>query len=348
MDFSKKIIGEIHKCYAAAGIIADGKPHLVFAGEGDGSLRIFSGEGFRKETTLWEEGGGTMSLSPISEKNGYFLASRGFYSMVNAKKSNVVIVRYDKGEFSYKKIVDLPNLHRFDILTGRNGAKYFLGATISEHKDSKEDWSQPGKLYASRFPDNPEKDFELDLRVIKQDLYINHGYSKGVYNGCEAGYVGSKEGVFAVVPPEHPDAHWQIERLLDVEASDVAAIDIDADGETELAVISPFHGDRFEIYKKICGDYKSVYTFPQHQDFYHVAEACTLDGIPVFIGGARRGEKQLFAISYDKHEKKFTEQIIDSSIGPSNASVFKYNGNEIILCAGRESGQAIIYELQRV
>ncbi len=347
MDFSKKIVGDIYKCYAAVGIIADGAPHLVFAGEGNGSLRIFSGEGFTKETVLWEDGGGTMSLSPFPGKNGYFLASRGFYSMVEAKESNVVLVRYDKGEFSYKKIADLPNLHRFDILTGKDGTRYFLGAVLSAYKASKEDWSEPGSLHVSRFPDDPEHDFELDLKVIKEDLYINHGYSKGIYNGCEAGYIGSKEGIFAVVPPESPDAAWQIVKLSDVEASDVAAIDIDNDGETELAVIAPFHGNRFEIFKKTNGEYESVYSYPYDQDFYHVAESCTLEGIPVFIGGARRGEKQLFTVFYDQNEKRFTEQIIDSGTGPSNASVFKYDGAEVILCAGRETGQAIIYELQR-
>ncbi|WP_432664451.1 hypothetical protein R9X47_28485 [Wukongibacter baidiensis] len=347
MKFKKRFLKDIFKCYAVSSVKIDGKTNLIFAGEGkDAGLYVFSGNDFEDVTMVWENSGGTMSICPIPKKDGYFLASKGFVSMVEAKDSHVVIVRHNDGEFRYSKIADLPYLHRFDMITGKDGISYFIGATIAEHKSSKEDWSHPGKLYVGEFPENLDEDFELNLNVIKEQLTINHGYCRGEYDGFEAGYIGSREGIFVAIPPEKKGWSWRIEKLLDIPTSDMAVIDIDGDGEMEIAVISPFHGDEFKIYKRIDGEYKAVYQYPVYQDFYHTVLSCTLKGKTYFLGGARRNRMQLFAITYDKESNKFISEVIDEGVGPSNAYVVYEKDREIILSANRQIGHATIYYVE--
>jgi hypothetical protein len=343
MNFEKKYLADIFKCYAVSSVKIDGKINLVFAGEGDGSMHIFSGEGFETQKTLWEGGGGTMSISPIPEKEGYFLASRGFTSMVDAQGSHVVIVRYKDGQFTHDKIVDLPFLHRFDMLKGQDGTNYFLGASIANYKENKEDWSHPGKLFVGQFPSDWDSEIKLDLSILKDGLTINHGYSKGEYKGCEAGFVGATEGIFAIVPPKEKGGEWTVEQLMDTPTSDMAVMDIDGDGELEIAAISPFHGDQFKIYKKIDGEYKEVYKYPVYQNFYHAVEGCTFKGKPAFLGGARRNRMQIFVITYDEKTQQFIETVVDEGVGPSNLAVASDDDGEIIISANRQIGHAAIY-----
>lgn len=347
MKFNKRFLKDIFKCYAVSSVNIDGKPNLIFAGEGaDAGLYIFGGDDFKDVTTLWKHSGGTMSICPIPEKDGYFLASKGFVSMVDAKDSHVVIVRYRDGEFSYDKIVDLPYLHRFDMLTGGDGTSYFIGASIADYKSCKEDWSHPGKLFVGEFPEDIDNDFELELKVIKESLTINHGYCRGQYEGVEAAYIGAREGIFVAVPPEKKGWSWKVEKILDFPTSDMAVLDIDGDGELEIATISPFHGDEFKIYKKIDGEYRVVYTYPIYQDFYHTVLSCTLKGKPCFIGGARRNRMQLFAITYDAERKEYVSEVIDEGVGPSNAHVVYEKDREIIMSANRQIGHATIYYVE--
>jgi hypothetical protein len=349
VKFRKQYLADITKCYAVSSVKIKGNTNLIFAGEGaNAGMYVFSGKEFEKKTTIWENSGGTMSITPLPEKDGYFLASKGFVSMVDAKESHVVIVRYKNGKFTYEKIVDLPYLHRFDLLTGKDGTKHFLGASIANYKENKEDWSHPGKLFVSEFPEDLDSDIKLELEVIKEGLTINHGYCKGIYNGLEAGYIGCKEGMFVAIPPTEKGEKWQVEQLMDIPISDMAVIDIDGDGELEIATLSPFHGDQFDIYKKIDGKYKIVYSYPVYQNFYHTVVSCTLKGKPAFLGGARRNRMQLFVITYDKLKQQFVSEVIDEGVGPSNSSVAYEENREIILSANRQIGHATIYYSEQI
>jgi hypothetical protein len=344
MKFEKKYLDDIFKCYAVSSTKIDGEPCLIFAGEGaDASMHVYRGKDFEEKTTIWEGSGGTMSISPLPEKDGYFLASKGFVSMVDAKESHVVIVRYKDGEFSYEKIVDLPYLHRFDLLTGKDGTKYFLGATIANYKENKEDWSHPGKLFVSEFPSDYDSKIELQLDILKDGLTINHGYCKGIYEGKEAGFIGAREGMFVAIPPETKGGEWVVKQIMDTPISDMAVLDIDNDGKQEIATISPFHGSEYKIYKEIDGEYKEVYSYPIYQDFYHTVVSCTLKGKPAFIGGARRNRMQLFVITYDEVKKEFVAEVVDEGVGPSNTAVCYTEEGEIILSANRQIGHAAIY-----
>ena len=78
----------------------------------------------------------------------------------------------------------------------------------------------------------------------------NHGYYRVEDNGVTTCIISADNGVFQFIPPASADGEWEIKELLSEPASDAVLIDLDGDGEKELGVLSPFHGDEISIYKK--------------------------------------------------------------------------------------------------
>lgn len=343
MIFSKRVLANIEKCYAVLGLIVDGKPSLVYGGEGKGSLQVFSGDNFQNCQTIWDGGGGTMSIVPLKGKNGWFLASRGFYSMVEAQDSIIEIIRYKEGVYRHQKIAELPYLHRFDIVTAPDNTSYIVAASIARYKENKEDWSHPGQLFYAELPKNLCEHFTVDMIPLPGTYTMNHGYCKGVYKGLESAFISCKEGVFVVLPPVNRAFSWEIQKLMNQPVSDIAVIDIDGDGEDEIAAIMPFHGNQYKIFKLQNNEYCEIYSYPTEHDFYHVVVGAHIQGTPVFIGGGRKLAMQLFGITWNKHKKSFENFVIDEGIGPSNAAILNTEKHDYILSANRQISQAAVY-----
>lgn len=343
MEFKKQIIDDIFKCYSVNGLTIAGELHLLFAGEGPGICNLYSGPDFKDKKTLWEGGGGTMSMVTVPDYEGYFFASKGFHSMVDAETSGVFLFRYKDGEFSAERVLDLPHLHRFDVVC-IGDRRFFIGAALHSGKENKEDWSNPGKLFVAELPIDLDGEINVELTLLKEGLTKNHGFNTGTWNGTEVAFIASDEGVFAVIPPQgdnHDD--WTIEQVFDFPVSDVATIDLDGDGELEFALLRPFHGNQFDVYKKVDGVYKSVFTYHKPLDFYHAIYADTFNGVPSFVIGARKEDMDLFLVQYDKGQKQIRSHLIDTMVGSSNARIIHTNNGDIIMSANRQIDQAAIY-----
>ncbi len=131
---------------------------------------------------------------------------------------------------------------------------------------------------------------------------------------------------------------------MDWPISDISAVDIDGDGELEFATIEPFHGTFFRIYKKTGSTFKKIYEHPETTEFYHVVQGNTLAGVPVFIGGCRRGKQQLFYIRADKADPaEMKMELIEEGVGPSNVYVVHETGRDILVSANREKAEAALY-----
>lgn len=342
MGLQKQVIDEIFKCYSVNALTIDGEVHLLFAGEGPGVCNLYSGPNFKDKKLLWEDGGGVMSIVTIPDYEGYFFASKGFYSMVDAETSGIYLYRYKDGEFTEERIIDLPYLHRFDVLSIGN-KRFFVGAALHSGKENKEDWSKPGKLFVAELPKDLDGEIEVELTLIKEGLTKNHGFNRGVWKGMEVAFIASDEGVFAVIPPQEGNSTWSMEQIFDFPVSDVAVIDIDGDGELEFALLSPFHGNQFDVYKKVDGEYKSVFTYEKPLDFYHAIFADNFNGVPTFVIGARKEDMDLFLVQYDKEQKRITSQLIDTQVGSSNARIIHTDNGDLIMSANRQINQAAIY-----
>ena len=336
----KKKLAEINKCYATAPLQAGGRPYIVFAAEGDGSVHIFSGEDFETHEVLTEGGGGTMSIVPIPGADGSFLLSRGFYSMVDSKDSTIEIVRFRAGRFQPPVVVGrIPYLHRFGIVTAPDGRMYIVAASLHSFKKDKEDWSHPGFVYTAPFPAECDKDFSLEFLQMDGEYYMNHGFCTASIGGREAAFTTSKEGAFAWFPP-HEGSGWIRRQLLSFPASDIAVSDIDGDGHEELAILSPFHGNRCSVFHETEGGYSEIYTSPEDNDFYHAIYAARIDGAPVFIGGARKGVQDLFTLRW---ENGIVLEQLDTGVGPSNVCALNTENGDYILSANRMVGEAAVY-----
>lgn len=343
LSFEKINLGSIEKCYSALGVMQGGKPCLIFGGEGQGSLRAFRGEDFSTCDVIWEGGGGTMSIVPLPGKDGWALASRGFYSMVQSEESTIEIIRCRGGVFSHEPIARLPYLHRFDTLLAPDGARYIVAATLHSGKTDKDDWSKPGHLFIGALPEDLEASFSVALTPLPGDFYMNHGFCRSQWRGREAAFIASREGVFALLPPEEAGGAWTREPLVDMPVSDIAVADVDGDGTPEIAALLPFHGNQFKIFRCENGAYKEGYAYPVENDFYHAVISGTIAGETLFVGGARKGAADTFVIRWDAAEKRYVPQRLEAGQGPSNLALLNAPGEDLLLCANRMVFEAAVF-----
>jgi len=341
LAFEKASLGNIEKCYAVLGTVIRGKPFLFYGGEGKGSLRAFSGENFSHCDLIWEGGGGTMSIVPLSE--GCILASRGFTSMVDSAGSTIEFVKYSGDGFTHTSLCSLDFLHRFDTLLAPDGTRYVFAAALHSGKTDKDDWSNPGHMYAGVLADAAELPKPVELTQLPGNFFMNHGFCKAEWEGREAAFTTSREGAFVWLPPEKAGEEWTMKQLLNFPVSDIAVSDIDGDGEKELACLLPFHGNEFHIYHKTSTGYAEVYTYPVENDFYHAIISATIRGEKVFAGGARKLTADVFIIRWDAEAGVFVAQQLEAGPGPSNLAMLNLPEEDLLLSANRMIFEAAFY-----
>ena len=171
MKIEKRFLTTMNRVYSANCIEVDGEPRILLATEGEGPCLAWTGADYTEPHTVWEGPGGTMSMVPIPGTNGEFLAVQKFFKMFQWEEAKIVHVRPlpDRG-YEVTDVLHLPYIHRFDLLTV-GGRHYFIGCTLATTKQSKEDWSNPGKIWVGEFTGKGE----LQVRVLKDGLSKNHG-----------------------------------------------------------------------------------------------------------------------------------------------------------------------------
>jgi len=337
MKINKIHLDDLYRCYSTAAIPLDDELHLFYASEEkDYPCFAYSGKDFADKKVVWEKGGGTMSMIPIPQRKNQFLAVNGFYLKETPSGAHLTWVTYDKTKgFTFKELLYLPYLHRFDLIES-DGKVYFIGGTIAHTKKDKEDWSDPGKIYGALLPDDLNTPF--DLKVIKEGLYRNHGYSRSPQQ--DGGYFTADQGIFKVTVPSST-TDWKVEQIMDKPIGEIALIDIDNDGQDELMTIEPFHGNVIKIYKKIDGIYKDVYSYPYVIDFAHTLVGAKIRGVNSFIGGVRREASDLFMVQF--HNGKYETTIIDKGVGPANLNVVNFKDHDLIHSSNHTQNEAAVY-----
>ncbi|MDR1936543.1 MAG: hypothetical protein LBS49_13380 [Candidatus Accumulibacter sp.] len=340
MKIEKRFLATLERCYACNSIEVDGLRRILLATEGRGACLAWTAPDYTRSHVVWDGPGGTMSMAPIPGTNGEFLAVQQFFRMYDWEEAKLAHVRpLASGGYEVTGILRLPYIHRFDLLTV-GGRHYFIACTLATAKAAKDDWSHPGKIWVGEYT----APGPLPVRVLKDGLSKNHGYSRLTRDGATHGLVTCEQGAFQVTPPHAPDGDWQVRQFMDWPIGDIAAIDIDGDGELEFATIEPFHGQYFRVYKKIDGAFVKLFEHPEVSEFYHVVVGATLAGEPVFIGGCRRGKQQLFYVrARRKAPLELEAVLIEAGVGPSNACVVHEPGRDIIVAANREKAEAALY-----
>lgn len=332
----------LEKCYAINSITLDGKPHIVVAAEKINKCLLFDQSGLLVDT-IWEEPGGTMSIVPLPDQSGAFLASQLMYSPNDSKEAKVVRVeRRAKGSWKIEPYLELPFIHRFDILRTPT-ANYFIGATIKSDHAYKDDWSSPGKIWAGEL--GSDSHTPPRLTEYLGGLTRNHGFCKRSDHRSDYAVISADEGVFAIYPPVGSRSGWSHEQLLDTPTSDILFVDFDGDGEQEMLTLSPFHGDEVTIYKMVNGHYQEIYRHLTPLPFVHALWADVVDGKPIAFLGHRKGpSRDLYAISWDGSTYQFDVMLKD--VGSTNLFGYRVGDVQYLVSVNREIDQIGFYQIE--
>lgn len=345
MKVEKKIIGNLTKCYSIAPLYYNGSNHFLVAAEKTDRCILFDLDG-REEETVWTEPGGVMTMVQVPGTDGQFLATHKFYSPNDSKEAKIVIAAPSgTGKWDIRTLVDLPFVHRFDILV-RGGVRYLIACTLKSGHEYKDDWSSPGKVYAAVLPEDLSgynESRQLELTVIMDGMLKNHGYCRVEEQKYDSCVISAENGIYQFYPPEEPGMDWKIVPLLMEPASDAVLVDLDGDGSRELAVITPFHGETIRIYKKIEKEYERVYEYEKPAEFSHAIFGGMVCGKPAVIIGHRNGERNLLAFTYEKGG--YQAQVLDQGCGSANVYRYSWKGKDVLVSANRETDEIAMYLL---
>lgn len=341
MKISKINLGELYRCYSTMAMELDGVIHFFYASEEKGyPCYAFPVNDLENRKVVWEKGGGTMSMIPLPNRKNEFLAIMDFYLKETPSVSKLVWFKYSaESGFEQKDLFYLPYLHRFDLYQTEDSL-YLICATIAEHKEHKEDWTYPGKIYVTELPDDLNQPFEL--KVLKNGLFRNHGYCRSKTH--IGGFFASDNGVYKVTAPINKNLDWNIDLLMDGKISEIAFSDINHDSIEEMITIEPFHGNSIKIYQNNDNAFNEIYSYPYELDFAHTILGTSLFNKNCFIGGIRRVNPDLFIITQENNELKTT--IIDQGCGPANCNVYFDKNTIYIHSANHTQNHAALYVVE--
>ncbi len=343
MKAKKSVIGSLEKCYALGTFRYDGTDHIVAAAEKKNPCYSFDLQG-RLCDTIWEGPGGVMTVCQVPGEP-ILMATQKFYSPNDSAEAKIVYYRRVDGAWKCEVLCELPFVHRFGVLE-RGGRRYLIACTLKSAHAFKNDWTCPGRIWVAPFPEDITRysaENPLGLTPLVSGLYKNHGFEICRDGEGTFAMVACENGVYKVVPPADPEGDWSCEQLLDTPASDVLYLDFDGDGERELLVLSPFHGDTLTIHKKIDGAFAEVFRHPKRLPFLHAIWGAEIGGRVYGFIGNREEDRDLFAIYWNG--ERYVYDALDRGAGAANVLHFRRGEEDCLLAANRETDEIAVYSL---
>ncbi len=352
MKVEKKVISNLNKCYAMSELTYKGEHCFLVAAEKDDPCYLFNEAG-EQISTVWENPGGVMTMTPVPGTDGQFLSTRQFYSPNDSLNARIEIVSAkDDGTWETRTLCHAPFVHRFGILH-RAGTDYIIVCCLKTGHEYKNDWRFPGACFGAALPKDLsviDDEHPLELTLIKGGMLRNHGYSKTTHGGHDAALVGCEEGTFLFDPPAVKGVDWTVTQVCDIPSSDSVLCDFDGDGKPELGTISPFHGNSLVIYH-LDEDGRYVpqwkYGAPEKDtEMIHATWACEILGKPTWVVGWRKGTRDTIAITWDEAAGDYHVDFIDKETGCANAMHFKNkDGVDIVIGTNREIDEVAYYTI---
>jgi hypothetical protein len=342
MKVAKRILSPLEKVYAVSGITIEGTLHLLAATEEHGRCLLFSPPDWTP-SIVWDGPGGTMNLIPLPDTSGRFLAIQGFFPIFQSDDAGIVHAAYDRAERQWRvdRILDLPFVHRIDVVKARN-AIFLVAGTLCSGKTFRDDWSQPGAVYAGKIPGKPSGPWRME--PVLKGISKNHGLHVAVMDGRQCLLVAGQEGLFSIQVPDQGESAWETRRLISHEISDVVTFDLNGDGKPEIITIEPFHGDVLAVYGNENGRWNKIYEASIH--FGHALWAGRLGNEVGILVGNRGGQKELLWFRVTSTRPVQTERIVlDQDIGPAQVTVVSEKQHDWILSANHGAGEVGLYTL---
>lgn len=282
----------------------------------------------------------------IPGSDGWFLATQEFYSPNDSANAKIVLVRPECGNWKIQIVKELPFCHRFSIIT-RNDVHYLICCTLKSAHAYKDDWSVPGAIYVGELPgdiENYHLEHQLELTLLEDGLLKNHGYATISSSDGDYSLIGTENGVYKVIPPANRGAEWTCEQIVKDPVSDMVLCDFDQDGEDEMLVISPFHGDQVSVYKKTGGTYQLIWKCPFLMPMAHAIWSYPIYGKNTTIIGYRKGNRDLVEVYYEAGEYK--THVLAADVGAANVYLFEENDIVKLVAANRETNEIAFYAVE--
>lgn len=347
-------------CYGAGKVFRGGKEDIAFVSEteGNGTIDLVNPETL--EVTHASKGpGGGMNIIPIPKRDGEFLCIQKFYPVFKSEEAVVIWGWEDDGNYTHKEVLQLPFVHRIELLTVRD-EDYLLCSSLCRTKKYIDDWRYPGSVYIGKIDYENRK--ICDFHMVWTGIIQNHGLTKIGETGVEGVLISGQNGVNRLIPPkegiraaEHmledevcsgnkggAADGWTVVNEIDEPTSDCAIADIDGDGEPEYGTITPFHGEHFHIYKRIAGKMQKIWTLPGTHAFGHAIWGGRLNGRNAFLVGYRSAGMELYLI--EMKNGKITADMVDEHGGPANVTVVHSSHGDLICAANRQSDRYTVYQ----
>jgi hypothetical protein len=337
MKVTKRVIANLDMVYAVSPIRIHGQLHLLAATESQGKCLVFSPPDW-KPSTVWDGPGGAMSLVPLPDGDGAFLAIQEFFPVFQSENAGIVYTEpgVRPASWSVRRVLDLPFVHRIEAVSTPHGI-YLIAASLCGGKSFVDDWSKPGAVYAATIPDDRSDRWVLE--PVLTGVGKNHGMHATELQGKPTVLIAGQQGLFSLEVPQERGCPFRSEQLLDHEISDMVAFDIDGDGQKEIVTIEPFHGDRLCIYKCMEAVWRPV--MEQPISFGHAVWAGVLRNQPAVIFGNRSGQKELAILDPSTGDRL----VIDQGVGPAQVAVVHEPARDLILSANHAVGEVALYEI---
>lgn len=281
--------------------------------------------------------GGTMSLVPVPDSADHLVSVMGLFPPFIGGDAGVFLHSRNCGNWSTRKVIDLPFAHRCEFVT-LNGTHYLFAASCSKHKANPQDWSQAGELFMVAVDGAGNSNWKPTL--LLDNLVRNHGMGKVIINGVETLCVSGAEGIFAA--EYDAENGFKMVPLFENEVSEFVYADLDHDGIDELVTIEPFHGNTLNIYKRNSGEWVKHYA--STLSFGHGLSAGKFNRDPVIVVGNRRGSEALELHQVlDLSNGLIEKNEIERNAAPTQTKLFHHNGTDYILSANQKKSEVAVY-----
>ncbi|MBA1392907.1 hypothetical protein EQ500_03330 [Lactobacillus sp. XV13L] len=261
-----------------------------------------------------------------------FLATQRFYPGFNSARCRIVKETFNGHGWDQTIIGDFPYIHRFDIIPQVDNQNFwYIGCSIANSKKNTDDWSDPGKIWVGEYDDKQEK--IINLHSLNTRITKNHGYRR------MKGYslITGAEGIYQLNHPTNT-SDWQLKQLSSFETSDIAAADINQDGQIEYLAIEGFHGTDLRIYDH---DFQTLAHSKTLTPFGHAIWGGKINQQEYFLFGWRADSQGLELIT----DANLSAELIAQNVGPSNVTVYEKSGQQYLLSANREANEVAIYRI---
>ncbi|MPM23319.1 hypothetical protein SDC9_69790 [bioreactor metagenome] len=340
MSFTKQVLDKLERCYSVSKLLIDNEVHLIFSEEEiGGSCYDYYGKDFQDKRLVWSNGGGTMSIVPLPQRNGDFIAVQAFFPGFNARQAKLVWCHLHHGVWEVHDYIAIPYLHRFDIAEFED-KRYLIGGIVSKDKKDRDDWSVPGCVVYAELTEN----WNLKPKIIEmpQPIFMNHGYTRAEIDKQEGYFFSGNNGIFQL---KYVNQTFQLTEFANMAVSDAAFIDIDGDGLTEMMTIEPFHGNKVRIYHQTNAGWEMIFEYPDDIVFAHAITSGVVKDQPCFIFGCRRAKMELVMITYDQKLKRYQTSLIDQGCGSANVLLFMREGQQWLASCNHTINEAAVYRL---